>query len=347
MTALKTIIDSMWYIIVDESHKIKELGTRRSPVKVTEMALKLGAQTPYKLILTATPTQKQYGGYVDYFSQLTFLGHLKMPYRVFEDRYCVTKKLQIPGTPYPIKQIVGYKNTKELDNLLSVVARRYVPKFTDDEPRNIVEYLDKPNSYKKLEKERYYADLSFESVPAMRLAKKTLTSGVVLGRTKYNESKKYVDNTVKRDWVKEFLLNTDETIVIFYKYNVELEQLEEVCNELELPYIVINGANTHKKQDIEEGSYRVVLGQYNACGESIDGLQYKSHIVVYYAMPESSLEYVQSLGRINRIGQEFLPTYYHLVMRGTLDEKIYKMTLEKVEFTEEVLNRLALEKGSD
>lgn len=331
-----------WTIIVDESHKIKELGTSRSPVQVTQAVLKLGTLTPYKAILTATPTQKEFGGYVDYFTQLSFLGHLKMTYRQFEDRYCITRNIQI-GKPYPIKKIVGYRNTKEIENVLSVVSRRYVPKFTDGEPENIVEYFEKPKNYNKLNKERWYKDLNLESLSAMRIAKKTLTSGEVIGYDNFGNHLSYEDNDIKKTWVKEFLQDTDETIIIFYKYNVELKQLEEVCKELKLPHIILNGANKHKVEDIKHKEYKVVLAQYNAAGESVDGLQYKSHIVIYYAMPESSLEYVQSLGRIDRIGQEKLPMYYHLVMKGTIDEDIYKMTLRKVEFNEEVLNKLNIE----
>lgn len=340
-------VDNTWTVIVDESHKIKEAGTKRSPVKVTDMALKIGTKTPYKIILTATPTQKEFGGYVDYYTQLKFLGFMDMKPREFQDRYCRIRKLQIPGRPYPIDKIIGYTRTHELDDILTVVSRRYTPKFTDGDPVDIVEYFRKPSTYKHLQKERVYEKLNLESLSAMRMAKKTLTSGIVTGYDKFKHPLEYVDNTEKRDWVKGFLEDTDETIIIFYKYNIELRQLEEVCKELNLPYIVINGANSHKKADIDTKHYRVVLGQYNASGESIDGLQYKSHIVVYYAMPESSLEYVQSRGRIDRIGQEHLPTYYHLVMKGTIDEDIYKMTLSKVEFNEEVLNRLTLKEGSD
>jgi len=347
LESLTRVIDRTWTIIVDESHKIKELGTKRSPVQVTNFVLRLGPLTPYKAILTATPTQKEFGGYVDYFTQLTFLGHLKMTYRAFEERYCVVRKLQLPGQAFPIKKIIGYRNTQELDNLLGVVSRRYVPKFTDGEPENIVEYFDKPKSYIKLNKERWYEGLNLESLSAMRIAKKTLTSGVIMGHDKFGTTLIYEDNTIKSAWVKEFLQDTDETIIIFYKYNVELKQLQKVCEDLKRTYITLNGANNNKTDDIKRDDYSVVLAQYNAAGESIDGLQFKSHIIIYYAMPESSLEYKQSLGRIDRIGQEKLPMYYHMVMRGTIDEDIYKMTLRKVEFTEEVLNKLNIERSDD
>lgn len=343
LSALLQIINNDWTIIIDESHKIKELGTRRNPVKVTQMALKLGELTEYKILLTATPTQKEHGGYIDYYTQLRFLGYVKMTQSDFEDRYCRIRQIVLPGRPYPIPKIIGYKNTHEIDDLLSVIAKRYVPKFVDGDPVLIKVDIDTTPRYKKFERERFYNELNVQNLTAMRIARKTLVGGIISGRDMYGEPVKYVDNTHKRDWVSEFLSNTDETIVIFYKYNVELEQLEDVCKELNKKYIVLNGANKNKTEDISNKDYEVVLGQINACGESVDGLQYKSHIVVYYAMPESSLEYKQSMGRIDRVGQVHLPIYYHLVMQNTVDADIYQMTLNKVEFNEKVLNRLNID----
>ena len=102
-------VNKDWTIIIDESHKIKNMGTSRSPVKVTQKVLELGKQTPYKIILTATPTEKEYGGYIDLYSQLTFLGYLDMSYTLFQNRYCRIEKMQLPGMPFPINKITGYR----------------------------------------------------------------------------------------------------------------------------------------------------------------------------------------------------------------------------------------------
>jgi SNF2 family DNA or RNA helicase len=63
-------------------------------------------------------------------------------------------------------------------------------------------------------------------------------------------------------------------------------------------------------------------------------------------MPESSLDYRQTIGRIDRIGQEQVPMYYYLVMDGTLDSAIYDMIEKKVEYSEEILNKLVI-KGEE
>ena len=131
----------------------------------------------------------------------------------------------------------------------------------------------------------------------------------------------------------DFLKDTDETVLIFYSYNVELDTLKKVCKKLDKKYIVINGANTNKYATIMNEEYDVILGQFEACGESIDNLQYKCHICVYYAMPESSRVHRQALGRIDRDGQVDVPIYYYLIAEGTLEEKIYELTKTKTEYS--------------
>ena len=342
LPALLTVVDNNWTIIVDESHKIKELGTRKSPVKVTKAVLTLGLLSPYKIILTATPTQKSYGGYIDYFTQLKFLGKMPMNLTEFKQKYVIEKDLILPGRPYPIKEIIGYYKSNEIDEILQQVARRYVPKKGDFDPEHIKIKINRTSSYARTKREMVYEDIILDNVSRKRIGLKTLTGGTISGYNEYREPFTFEDNTNKIDWLEEFLGNTDETVAIYYQYNVELASLEKLMNKLGKKYIIING-NTKDKYEAIRGNYDVLLGQYQAAAESLDGLQHKSHIAVFYSMPESSLLYKQALGRIDRIGQTKVPIYYYLVMEKTIDEKIFDMIEKKVEFSEEVLDRLLLE----
>ena len=342
LPALLTVVDKNWTIIVDESHKIKELGTRKSPVKVTKAVLTLGLLSPYKIILTATPTQKSYGGYIDYFTQLKFLGKMPMNLTDFKKHYVMERDLVLPGRPYPIKEIIGYVRAHEIDNILQQVARRYVPKKGDFDPEHIKVKIDRTSSYARTRREMVYEDIILDNVSRKRVGLKTLTGGTISGYNEYREPFTFEDNTNKIDWLEEFLSNTDETVAIYYQYNVELASLEKLMNKLGKKYVIING-NTKDKYEAIRGNYDVLLGQYQAAAESLDGLQHKSHIAVFYSMPESSLLYKQALGRIDRIGQTKVPIYYYLVMEKTIDEQIFDMIEKKVEFSEEVLDRLLLE----
>ena len=336
-------IDNDWTIILDESHKIKELGTKRKPVKVTKSVLELRNCTPYKMILTATPTQKAYGGYIDYYAQLYFLGYINYSLDFFKQRYCIMKKMQVIGMPYPINIISGYTNKiDEIKTLVKNTCVSYTPKFTDAEPNHITVWLDKPKSYSRTTRNKCYADMDLTNLSARRLLKKSLCTGVAMGHTIFKEPLKIKDNTIKIDWLREFINNTFEKLLIFYNYNTEKDSIIELCEELNKKYIVINGEVSDKYKLISQSDYDIVIGQFKACGESVDGLQYNTHICIYFSMPESSIEYRQSLGRINRDGQEYLPVYYYLLTSGTIEEQIWKMIENKIEFSEKDLDELVL-----
>jgi SNF2 family DNA or RNA helicase len=342
LPSLLSLISPKWTIIIDESHKIKEIGNKKNPVKVTKAVLSLSNLTQYKIILTATPTQKSHGGYIDYFSQLKFLGYMPMSLKDFKDRYCIERDMYLPGRPFPIKEITGYRNTHELDKKLNDVARRYVAKLGDFEPQHMKIKIDRTSSYAKTARGKVYKDILLDNVSRRRVGLKTLTGGIITGYNQFREPFRYEDNTNKLDWLEEFLSDTNEVVSIFYQYNVELEALEKLMHKLNKQFVVINGKTKDKYRAIQT-DYQVLLGQYQAASESLDGLQHKSHISVFYSMPESSLLYKQALGRIDRIGQTRVPMYYYLVMEKTIDEDIYDMIEKKIEFSEEILDKLLLE----
>ena len=342
--SIDKFIDNTWTIIIDESHKIKNIGTRKSPVKTTKRCLELGEKTIYKIILTATPTEKEFGGYIDLYSQLKFLGYIDYSESYFRDNFCITDTIQVPGMPFPIKKIIGYKIkniNNELKPILNETCRYYAPKYGDYEPQMIEIKIPKAKNYNKLLKERAYKDIIFDNVSAMRVGKKSLISGRVTGTNEFGERFNYDDNDEKASWLEEFLSNTDEPVSVLYCYNVEKDKIIEVCEKLNKKYVVINGEVVDKPAELRK-EFDVVIGQYAAFSESLDGLQYKSHLMVFYSMPDSSLSYKQSLGRIDRIGQTQVPTYYHLIMQDTIDEKIYDMLKNKVEFSEKELNALSI-----
>lgn len=346
---LKRLIDENWTIIIDESHRIKSYGTKRKPVKITHAMLKLGELTEYKILLTATPTQGAYGGYLDYYPQLKFIDALEMDYWDFKGRYVIETHINYGTSPYPIPKIVGYRHTDEIDAILMKKCRRYVPKFHEEDPEHIKVKIPKVKSYDKIQREFAYNEIMIDNVASKRVSMKQLTTGRISGTNMFDERFTYDDNTNKIDWLQEFLEDTDETVAIFYQYNItELGLLKDLMEKIGKKYIVINGKTKNATELIKKGGYDVVLGQFQAMSESIDGLHKHCHIEIFFAMPESSLVYKQAIGRIDRDGQEFLPIYYYLLMEKTLDEDIYEMIEKKIDFSEVTLNKLLINKeGKD
>lgn len=343
LDALLKVVDKSWTIILDEGHRIRNYGGARTKVKVTDAVLKLGNLTSKKMILTATPTQSNYGGYLDYYPQLRFLGYEDRSYKDFYEHYVVYKMINYGTSPYPVKTITGYVNSHEINDLLSKVARRYVPKYGDFEPQHNKIELDQVPSYKKLLKEEAYKDIMITNTMRKRIALKTLSSGTIYGQDMEGTHFKYEDNTSKLDWLEDFLNDTDEVVTIFYQYNVEMEALKTLLAKINKRYIVINGQTKDAVKEVQRTDYDVIIGQFQAMSESIDGIQHKSHIVVFLTMPESALTYKQAIGRIDRIGQEKVPMYYYLVMKDTIDDKVYNLIEQKLEFSEAILDKLVME----
>ena len=343
LKSFNRVVNDKWTIILDEGHRIRNYGGIRTRVKVTEAVLKLGEKTTKKMILTATPTQSNYGGYIDYFSQLKFLGYEDRSYQEFYNRYTITKSINFGNSPYPVKTIVDYKNTDEIDDLLKKVAKRYVPKLGDFPPQHTKIALEQVPSYKKVLREEAYGEIMITNTSRKRVSLKTLTSGTIYGQDMEGSHHQYLDNTSKMDWLEDFLSDTNEVVTIFYQYNVELEALKSLLAKLKKKYIVINGKTKDAVKEVKRTDYDVIIGQFQAMSESIDGIQHKSHIIVFLTMPESSLTYKQAIGRIDRIGQKKVPMYYYLVMKGTLDDKIYNLIEQKLDFSEKILDQLVME----
>lgn len=342
LDALFNVVNESWTVVIDESHRIKAYGNRRSPVKQTRTALKLSYLTPYKMILTATPTQANYGGFIDFYTQLHFLGYLDMSYSDFKNQFVVEEDKMIRGRPYPIKVIAGYKNTEALEQMLRLTCFYYSPKLGDFPPEHIKINIPRASSYARTMREMVYKDILLDNSARKRIGLKTLTGGRINGMNEFGERFHFDDNTKKIDWLKEFLEDTDETVTIFYQYNVEKDLILELLEKIGKTYVLINGETEDKYSEINNKTYDVALGQYQAMSESLDGLQHKSHIMVMYSLPESSLTYKQALGRIDRIGQEKVPMYYYLVMEKTIDESIYDLIEQKIEFSEETLDKLKI-----
>lgn len=344
LRGLLSIVDENWTIILDESHHIKSWGTKRKPTKTTHAALALGEKTDHKIILTATPATGKYGGYIDYYTQLKFLGYFDFDYDEFVHKYVRMSAINFGNTPYPSKVITGYKNVKKLEEILKRVSRSYTPKIGDFEPQFIDVLVEQSPQYRKMLSEFAYGKIALKNTTRRMIAQKTMATGVVYGKGVVGSQNYSIeDNTFKIDWLQDFLEGTDEVVAVLYQYNVELASLEKLMKKIKKRYIVINGDTKDKFNEINHKEYDVVLGQYAAFGEALDGLQKKCHIEVFFAIPESTRSYIQTLGRIDRLGQESVPMYYFLMMEGTLDTQIRRLIAENKDFTEQTLAQLEVE----
>lgn len=110
---LETCRNKNCALIVDESHKIKNLQSQQTTaVMKMQQLLRMRANVVKTYLLTGTPFTQ---GYIDLYAQLKTLG-CQMTKGQFIDEYCI--RGNVPGLLGWQQPIVGYRNIKSLFNML-------------------------------------------------------------------------------------------------------------------------------------------------------------------------------------------------------------------------------------
>ena len=295
-------VDKDTTILIDESQKIKSHTSR-----IGKFCQKLAKKTEYKYILTGTP---QSTGYVDYYNQLFFTDTLKMSYKQFSDRYCVYDVMKYNG--FPFKQLVGYRNTKELDQIIQDNCVFFERKIDNELiPTDVDVRLDLPKVYNKFKKVRVYEDYAADSSSKLFVTLRSICSGYI---------QEYPVDDAKLKWLKEFLEDLNDRVVIFYNFNCERDSIIGVLNSLKIPYSEYNG-RSKDLSNFQKYKNGVAVCQYLSASTGINDLVI-SHLCVMYSPTLSYTDWAQARKRIDRIGQTVKPLYYNLYCRGSVEEKI-------------------------
>lgn len=297
-------------LMLDESSLIQN-----STAKRTKFISKL--QFKNLILLSGTPTG---GKYENLYSQLKLLGY-KISKKLYYNSYIDYHYDERQG--FPLMIIDGYKNVERLkrkmreygchflktEDVLDLPDQMFIPVKVDDSPL-----------YKKFMKDRLVTVDNVELVGDTTLTR-LLYARMLCGA--YSKS--------KLEAFRDLLESTNDRLIVFYNFNSELDALKEIVDSYERPYSVVNG-QIKALTNYEYYSDSVTFIQYQAGSMGLN-LQ-KSTKIIYYTPPLSSEMYEQSKKRIHRIGQSGTCTYYNLIVKGSVEEKIYKTLEMRRNYTE-------------
>lgn len=310
---------SEFTLILDESSMIQNYSAKQSRFivkKLNENAC---------ILLSGTPVG---GKFENLWTQTEMLG-CGLTKKQFEDKFINFETLSLAMRSVKIVDRKNpYKNIDELKDLLRFSGAVFMkteevidlPKqrFIEVECNNFKAYRTfLKDKVVEVEGKELIGNSSF----SMRLALRMLSS-------------QYNDNKIER--FKELLESTSDRVIVFYNFYEELNKLRAICEKLNRPVSIINGAEKDlSNYNNEENSVTLVQYQAGAMGLNLQ----KANKMIYFSLPERSELFEQSKKRIHRIGQKSSCTYYILETKASIDKAIYQALRRKQNYTDELFKQ--------
>ena len=301
-------------LMLDESQAIAN-----NTSKQTKGIMKLD----YKNVILLSGTPASNARYDKLYTQLKLLG-LQMNKRSYEDRYCNFFEMENAGVKFRVlSKKSPYKHVDELKNVMHDLGCVFMK--TDEvidlpEQRFINVWVNKSKYYKTFEKDGYVDCGEAEYIsngPAQDML----------------YLRQLCNSKSKLEMLKTLVESTNDRVVVFYNFDIELKVLQQCISKLKRPMSFING---HEKNlncyNNNEDSITLVQYQSGSAGVNLQ----KANKMIYYSPPVKSDFYEQSKKRIHRIGQSKKCTYYKLITQDSIELKIYNTLAKKQDYTDEL-----------
>ena len=302
-------------LMLDESSLIQNRKAKQS-----KFILKLKPQNV--ILLSGTPCS---GKYENLWSQIHLLGW-DIKEDLYNKQYVNWKTIEVGEFKHKIvDKEKPYKNVERLKAKL----RQYGAIFmkTDEcyqlPQQNVIDVKVKaPKDYFTFIKDSIVTINDVELVGDTNLTKRLYARMIA---SQYNENK--IQSFC--DLVK----STNDRLIVFYNFNEELERIQDIAIELERPISIVNG-KTKDLRAYDEYDNSITFVQYQAGAKGLN-LQ-KANKIIYFSPTEKCEDYMQSLKRVHRIGQDKPCFYYRLIAQKTIDEDIYKAIESGVDYTDKL-----------
>lgn len=301
-------------LVLDESSLICNSTSKRS-----KFILKLKPDNV--ILLSGSPTA---GKYEKLWSQCKLLGW-KITKKEYYEKYIIEKDLEIKKTKYPIKLVIGYKNIDDLkENLKNNGAQFLKTDEVLDLPEQIFNIVnsDITKEYKEFRKDKII-EIDGNMLVGDNTLTKMLYERQLCGMYNKNKINNFID----------LIESSDDRFIVFYNFKEELNILKSVINK---PYSEVNGS-VKDLTNYENKSNSVTFIQYQSGSMGLN-LQ-KANKIIYFTLPLSCDNYMQSLKRIHRIGQKGTCFYYLMICKNSIEDKIYKALKRGEDYTNKLFEK--------
>jgi SWI/SNF-related matrix-associated actin-dependent regulator 1 of chromatin subfamily A len=324
-------------LIMDEIHKIKSNGTRR-----TKSCKKLGKTIPHIIGLSGTPIINRP---VEIYNAVRMIDPLLFPaFWDFANRFCGAHH---NGYGWDFN---GCSNQEELHNKLSnsLMIRRKKMDVLKDLPDKMYSFVPM-----ELDNEREYFRAENDFIGYIRETKGSHAAAKASNAEVLTQIEGLKQLAVKGSltqsiqWIEDFLETDNNKLVVFAVHKFVIEVLMEAFPGIS---VKIDGSVAPEKRQIPVDEFqnnpkiRLFIGNIQAAGEGIT-LTAASN-VAFLELPWSPGGLQQATDRLHRIGQKNSVMVHYLLATGTIVEKIARLLDSKQKVLDAVLDGKITEQES-
>ena len=328
----KSLTNKMFKLVVlDESHYIKNVGTKKNPVQRTAATMTIAKSCPKTIALSGTAISSRPK---EFFNTLNLMRPSQFnSFWDFAQRYC---------DPYNDGfgwNFDGASNTKELnERTRDLCIRRLKSEVLPELPPKTRTFF--PIELDKKERSPYdFAQEEWDRrIDSYYLNGQSLPKGTML--TMLNDLR-HICGQIKvdyaADWIKQYREQTGKPIVVFTHHRDVLKRLASKVNAR-----VISGATDSKERqelvdDFQAGKIGVLVCNTMAAKEGITLT--KADTVLFIEREWTPTDEEQAEDRVYRIGQESQHVHaVYLSCVGTIDEHFDRVVEEKRKVVKAVLD---------
>lgn len=326
------------FVVLDEFHRCKSHG---GVISKTIHSL-LRKSNPYKLALSGTPLPHSV---LDSFAQMRILDEnvLGTAWTRFRLRYSIPDPVYTGSVSRFIED--PWINKEELATKLAPYFFRVGREVLDLPPAHHVVLEVQLGAkarrlYYEIEKSFFAAIEDGEVTAANALTRLIRLSQTASGFVKTDDGNLVEVDSAKRDTLADTLgaLPINEPVVVFARFTHDLAAIRSVAESQGRRYGEVSGQQ-NDLVDSRMPEHVDVLGVQIAAGGVGTDLS-RAAICIYWGLSWSLGEYDQSLARVHRPGQERPVTYFHMVAKSTVDERIYKALDHRRDVVSAVMERM-------
>lgn len=322
-------------LILDESSLIQNMTAKR-----TKFILSMNPENVIMLSGTVCG-----GKYENLYSQIHLLGW-KISQNTYNKQYINWKKIDIGGFPqWIVNKDDPYKNVDRLKLKMrehGAVFMKTEECFDLPEQNFITVNCATSKEYRKFKKDsiitidtlnlcEFKDDSDFHGndvTPRVELIGDTILTKMMYSRMLCGQY-----NKEKLEAFKDLVESTNDRLIVFYNFKEEVKLLIHIANKCERPWSIISGdAKSIAAYENYDDSITFVQYQAGAMGLNLQ----KANKIIYFTPTNKCEDWMQSLKRVHRIGQERPCFYYLLCCEGSIEEDIYKALQRGVDYTDEL-----------